>query len=59
LERGDGLHPADFSPFSASSRHLPSVALQERGVVDLCGDKGGSLETADPSVPLEHDPMML
>jgi hypothetical protein len=40
-----------FSPFSASSRHLPSVSLRERNVLTFCRDEGGSLETADSSVP--------
>jgi hypothetical protein len=51
LERGDRIHPTEFSPFRASSRHLPSVALLERDIVDLCGDEGGSLETVKPGIP--------
>jgi hypothetical protein len=34
-----------------SSRLLPSVALREHIVVDLCGDEGDSQETADSGVP--------
>jgi hypothetical protein len=41
-----------FSPFRASSRRLPSVTLREHGIIAFCGDEGGSLETADPDVPL-------
>jgi hypothetical protein len=38
-------------PFRASSRHLPSVALRECGVVVFVGDEGASLEMDDSGVP--------
>jgi hypothetical protein len=59
FESGERIHPADSLSFRASSCHLPSVALRERGVIDLCGDEGGSLETADPDVPTKSGQRVL
>jgi hypothetical protein len=44
--------------FCASSRHLPSVALREHGVVVFGGDKGGLLKTTDSDVRPGAGPRM-